>query len=216
MSRKQLLFASLIRRPGTLGGAIISTGPTNVSSASRPRSDALAASLAGALVLSGGALLLCGCAVSDSVRAAQAGRTAVTSITSQSAAAAADVNAALAAESSNERRVLRPDPAYAVLPRYSGTLGGRRIEVRLGPKPAGADSDDVGGWHGEYHEVGGQRAILLAGDVDGTTLTLEESDDGTRISGVWVGQFQRDGSLIGERSEVDGSRAQPVDLRPVR
>lgn len=108
---------------------------------------------------------------------------------------------------------LRADPRYASAPRYVGTLDHTPIEVRIGPKPAG-DDEGVGGWQGEYRNLRTGAVRRLAGDRDGTTLTLEESDDGTRISGVWVGQFQHDGSVIGERTEPDGSRERAFDLRP--
>ena len=58
--------------------------------------------------------------------------------------------------------------------------------------------------------------ILLAGDRSGDTLELEESDDGTNITGVWVGQFDSAGNLSATRMNPDQSDQQPVELRPVK
>jgi hypothetical protein len=105
---------------------------------------------------------------------------------------------------------LRPNPAYANLPHYLGSLGGRKIEMRLGLKPDGS------GVHGEYHFVDDPAMILLAGDLDGTTLEVEESNDGTHITGNWVGRFNPDGSASGERMNDDDSNPQPFTLTPVK
>lgn len=111
---------------------------------------------------------------------------------------------------------LSPDPAFARYPEYRGTLGGRRIVLRIGVKP-----DDPEGLNGEYAFLAGDgdarpgAVILIAGARDGETLTLEESDDGVRISGQWVGLYAADGSLSGERMNNDESVSTPFDLRPV-
>ena len=47
--------------------------------------------------------------------------------------------------------------------------------------------------------------ILIAGDRDGDTLEIEESNDGTHITGNWVGKFAADGSVAGERMNADDS-----------
>ncbi|WJF89008.1 hypothetical protein QS306_07565 [Paraburkholderia bonniea] len=104
---------------------------------------------------------------------------------------------------------LRPDPAFAKLPRYTGTLGNRPIVLRLGAK-----TDEPSGVHGEYQFVDSGATILIAGDRDGDTLEVEESDDGTQITGNWVGKFAADGSLAGTRMNVDDSDPQPFALRP--
>lgn len=105
---------------------------------------------------------------------------------------------------------LKPNPEFAKFPSYAGTLGSRRIVLRLGPK-----TDDPSGVHGEYQFADTGEVILIAGDREGDTLEVEESNDGTRITGNWVGKFAPDGSVQGDRMNVDDSDPQPFDLHPV-
>ncbi|WP_175964448.1 hypothetical protein [Burkholderia pyrrocinia] len=104
-------------------------------------------------------------------------------------------------------RPLRPNPEFARLPRYEGTLGDRPIVVHLGPKT------DEEGVHGEYQFADTGEVVLLAGDRDGDTLEIEESNDGTNISGVWIGRFDATGDLKADRMNSDESDPQPVVLR---
>ncbi|SAK75349.1 hypothetical protein AWB82_04772 [Caballeronia glebae] len=104
---------------------------------------------------------------------------------------------------------LTPNPEYARFPRYIGTLGDRQIEMKIGAK-----TDEPSGVHGEYKFAGSPNVILVAGDRDGDTLEIEESNDGTHITGNWVGKFAADGSVSGERMDPDDSNGQPFDLRP--
>jgi hypothetical protein len=105
---------------------------------------------------------------------------------------------------------LKPSPEFAKFPRYAGTLGQRQIVLRLGPK-----TDDPSGVHGEYQFTDTGEVILIAGDRDGDTLEVEESNDGTHITGNWVGKFAADGSVAGDRMNVDDSEPQPFDLHPL-
>ncbi|HTR09150.1 MAG TPA: hypothetical protein VMJ11_21355 [Paraburkholderia sp.] len=107
---------------------------------------------------------------------------------------------------------LKPNPEFAGLPKYVGTLGKRQIVMRLGPKTG---DDDPSGVHGEYQFTDTGEVILIAGDRDGTTLEAEDSNDGTHITGNWVGTFDEDGSLSGERMEPDDSNPVPFDLKPL-
>ena len=107
-------------------------------------------------------------------------------------------------------RPLTPNPAYARFPRYVGTLGDKQIEMKLGAK-----TDERTGVHGEYRFAGASTVILVAGDRDGDTLEIEESSDGTHITGNWVGKFAADGSVSGERMNADDSNPVPFDLKPV-
>jgi hypothetical protein len=104
---------------------------------------------------------------------------------------------------------LEPNPEFADFPRYAGTLGSRRIVLRLGKK-----TDDPSGVHGEYQFADTGEVVLVAGDREGDVLEIEESNDGTTITGNWVGRFSADGTLAGDRMNVDDSEPQPFDLRP--
>lgn len=104
---------------------------------------------------------------------------------------------------------LRPNPAFAQYPRYEGMLDGRQIVLRIGVNPE--DPEEL---NGEYQFLPNGPVILIAGGRDGNNLTLEESDDGTEISGQWVGFYATDGSLSGERMNVDQSDSRPFALKP--
>jgi hypothetical protein len=105
---------------------------------------------------------------------------------------------------------LKPNPEFARFPRYVGMLGKRQIVMRLGPK-----TDDPSGVHGEYQFTDTGEIILVAGDHEGTTFEGEESNDGTHITGNWVGTFSPDGTLSGERMEVDDSNPVDFQLKPL-
>ncbi|MEX3632955.1 hypothetical protein [Paraburkholderia sp. BR14320] len=105
---------------------------------------------------------------------------------------------------------LKPSPEFAKFPRYVGTLGARPIVLRLGSK-----TDDPSGVHGEYQYTDNGEVILIAGDRVGDTLEVEESNDGTHITGNWVGKFAADGSLEGDRMNVDDSNPQEFNLKPL-
>jgi hypothetical protein len=105
---------------------------------------------------------------------------------------------------------LKPSAEFAKFPRYAGMLGARQIVLRLGPK-----TDDPSGVHGEYQFTDNGAVILIAGDRTDDTLEVEESNDGTHITGNWVGKFAADGTLTGERMNVDDSNPQEFDLRPL-
>ena len=107
---------------------------------------------------------------------------------------------------------LVPNPEFAHFPRYAGMLGSRRIVLRLGKK---ADADDPTGVHGEYQFVDTGEVVRVAGDRAGDVLEIEESNDGTTITGNWVGRFAADGSLAGDRMNIDDSDPQPFALRPL-
>ncbi|ANB72889.1 hypothetical protein AYM40_11305 [Paraburkholderia phytofirmans OLGA172] len=109
---------------------------------------------------------------------------------------------------------LKPSPEFAKFPRYAGMLGARQIVLLLGAK-TGDPADDSAGVHGEYQYTDTGEVILIAGDRDGDTLEVEESNDGTHITGNWVGKFAADGSVAGDRMNVDDSDPQPFDLKPL-
>jgi hypothetical protein len=104
---------------------------------------------------------------------------------------------------------LHPDPAFASLPRYEGTIGHRVIVLHLGKK---TDPEDAGGLHGEYQFQDTGQVLLVAGDEGDGVLELDESDDGTRISGQWVGKLAADGTFKGVWSNVDESVTESIEL----
>ena len=135
-----------------------------------------------------------------------------------SAARAADTSDGLRAHGTDKAietlalppaKPLTPNPEYAHFPVYIGTLGDKQIEMKIGAK-----TDEASGVHGEYRFAGSPVVFLVAGDRDGDTLEIEESNDGTHITGNWVGKFAADGSVSGERMYADDSDPLPFDLRP--
>jgi hypothetical protein len=105
---------------------------------------------------------------------------------------------------------LAPNPAFAHFPAYDGTLGSRRIVLRLGRKPG----DDPTAVQGEYQFADTGEVVLVAGDRVDDILEIEESTDGTTITGNWAGRFSPDGSVSGDRMNADDSNPVPFDLHP--
>lgn len=102
-------------------------------------------------------------------------------------------------------------PEYAALPAYTGTLGDQSIRLRLGPKPDERDSV-----HGEYILGTAPGVRLLAGEYEGDTFLMEESDDGTRVSGDWEGTIDATGTVRGTWSDpYDPSVSLPFVIRPL-
>ncbi|TMS58851.1 hypothetical protein MW7_009130 [Imbroritus primus] len=106
---------------------------------------------------------------------------------------------------------LAPEPAYARYPQYKGTIGDVPIRMRLGPKPDERDSV-----HGEYH-YGTSRAVQrVAGEYADGTFLMEESDDGTTVTGMWEGQIDARGVVRGQWTDAfDRRRILPFVLVPV-
>ncbi|WP_394780475.1 hypothetical protein [Undibacterium sp.] len=87
-----------------------------------------------------------------------------------------------------------------------GKLGDDAVQMRLQPKVEDADSVE-----GEYFIFGKGSKILLAGEVSGTALSMEESEDGIDVSGQWDGKL--DGkTLRGTWVSDDGSVSKPFVL----
>jgi hypothetical protein len=87
-----------------------------------------------------------------------------------------------------------------------GKLGDKSIQMRLRPKE---QVDE--GLEGEYFYFGRSTKILLAGEADGDDLMMEESENGTDVSGQWEGKRQGD-ALRGTWTSADGSVTRPFDL----
>ncbi|MHA6845209.1 hypothetical protein [Ralstonia syzygii] len=108
-------------------------------------------------------------------------------------------------------RVLQPQPEYARYPVYTGTLGEVPIHMRLGAKPGEIDSV-----HGEYVAGKGPGVRLVTGEYENGGFLMEESDDGTHVTGTWEGAIDTRGVVRGTWTDVahDG-RTLPFVLRPV-
>ena len=90
-----------------------------------------------------------------------------------------------------------------------GTLGDAQIQMKLQPK-----ADPAEGIEGEYIVFGRSGHILLAGETESGGLLMEESENGTDVSGQWEGQH--DGTAVrGTWQSADGSVSKPFVLSPV-
>lgn len=112
-----------------------------------------------------------------------------------------------------------PAPALTVAPAISaiflkpvllrGTLGDVNVQVHIRPKE---QIDE--GIEGEYFIFGNSLKILLAGEIEGDILFMEESENGTNISGQWDGKLEGD-TLAGTWMSADGSFTKPFSLKVV-
>lgn len=91
-----------------------------------------------------------------------------------------------------------------------GTLGNAQMQASLRTK---AEMED--GVEGEYFVFGGSGIVLLAGEVEGDDVFLEESENGTDVSGQWDGKLAGD-TITGEWQSVDGKTRKPFSLKIVR
>lgn len=87
-----------------------------------------------------------------------------------------------------------------------GQIDGRQIQLSLQPKK----NED--GLEGRYFFFGGSPEILVAGEVDGDDLLMEESVNGKDVSGQWEGHRQGQ-SITGTWSNADGSVNKPFALQ---
>ncbi len=87
-----------------------------------------------------------------------------------------------------------------------GQIDGREIQLALQPKK----NED--GLEGRYFFFGGSPEILVAGEVEGDDLIMEESVNGKDVSGQWEGH--REGqSITGTWSSADGAVTKPFALQ---
>ncbi|HYD95502.1 MAG TPA: hypothetical protein VEC01_09260 [Noviherbaspirillum sp.] len=91
-----------------------------------------------------------------------------------------------------------------------GTLGAEQVQVNLRTK---AEFED--GIEGDYFIFGSSHRVLLAGEIEGEEFFLEESVNGTDVSGQWEGKMAGD-TISGEWQSVDGKLSKPFQLRVVR
>ena len=91
-----------------------------------------------------------------------------------------------------------------------GTLGTDSVQVNLRTK---AEFED--GIEGDYFVFGSSQKVFLAGEIEGEVLFLEESANGTDVSGQWEGKLAGD-AITGEWQSTDGKISKPFQLRVVR
>jgi hypothetical protein len=90
-----------------------------------------------------------------------------------------------------------------------GQLADAKVQVNLRFK-----ADIADGVEGDYFLFGRSQKILLAGEIDADELALEESENGTDVSGQWNGTF--DGKVLsGTWQSADGSVSKPFELTVV-
>ncbi|WP_420993864.1 hypothetical protein ACKI2N_008955 [Cupriavidus sp. 30B13] len=107
-------------------------------------------------------------------------------------------------------RPLAPRPEYASLPVYVGTLGDQPVRLRIGPKPDERDSV-----HGEY-SVGPGGVRLLAGEYENGGFLMEESSDGTHVTGNWEGAIDAAGAVRGHWTDpANPAIVLPFMIRPL-
>jgi hypothetical protein len=87
-----------------------------------------------------------------------------------------------------------------------GEIDGRRIQLSLQPKK----NED--GLEGRYFFFGDSADILVAGEVEGDDLVMEESLNGRDVSGQWEGHRQGK-TIAGTWSSADGSVTKPFSLQ---
>lgn len=107
--------------------------------------------------------------------------------------------------------VLQPQPDYAKYPVYTGVIGDMPIRMRLGRKTGEIDSV-----HGEYVPGNAAGVRLVTGEYENGGFLMEESDDGTHVTGTWEGAIDGHGVVRGTWTDVghDGHTL-PFVLRPV-
>jgi hypothetical protein len=107
--------------------------------------------------------------------------------------------------------ILMPRPEYAKYPVYTGTIGDKPVRLRVAPK---ADTRDS--LQGEYTIGDGKGVRLLSGEWQDGSFLMEESDDGTRVSGNWEGQIDQQGAVRGTWTDaIHPDIVLPFLIRPL-
>lgn len=91
-----------------------------------------------------------------------------------------------------------------------GRLGDAQVQFNLRPK-----TEFEGGVEGDYFVFGSSAKVLLAGEYEGEEVFLEESENGTDVSGQWNGKLSASG-FSGEWQSADGTVTRPFALTAVR
>lgn len=106
---------------------------------------------------------------------------------------------------------LAPRAEYAKLPVYVGNVGDKPVRLRVGPKTDTRDS-----LQGEYSTGDAKGVRLLSGEWDNGAFLMEESDDGTRVSGNWEGQIDQNGAVRGTWTDAfNPAIVLPFFIRPL-
>lgn len=106
---------------------------------------------------------------------------------------------------------LAPRQEFAKLPVYVGKVGDKPVRLRIGPKPDERDS-----LRGEYTANGVPGVRLLAGEWEDGSFLMEESDDGTRVSGNWEGTIDASGAVHGTWTDAfNPANVLPFVIRPL-
>ncbi|MBC3933550.1 hypothetical protein [Undibacterium curvum] len=125
------------------------------------------------------------------------------------AANATQVQAAAAESVPATATVQHPVLKHAV--EFSGMLGKQAVHVFLRPK-----KDEIDGLEGYYTlNTSGKtpaKRILLAGELAGDRISLEESQDGTEVSGQWDAEL-KGGQLTGSWLSADGNTSMEFVLK---
>ncbi|CAN5465536.1 hypothetical protein BH10PSE17_BH10PSE17_21660 [soil metagenome] len=106
-----------------------------------------------------------------------------------------------------------PDPDPDVTTLYRGIVGDDRVQMALSAKP-----DEIESFSGHYFIFGGGRNITVAGEIEGENFYMEESEDGTVVSGAWDGKLTvEDGRavIVGVWRNVDETSTRPFKLERV-
>ncbi len=125
------------------------------------------------------------------------------------AASATQVQAAAAESAPATATVQHPVLKHAV--EFSGMLGKQAVHVFLRPK-----KDEIDGLEGYYTLTTNSKTppkrILLAGELAGDRISLEESQDGTEVSGQWDAEL-KGGLLTGSWLSADGNTSMEFVLK---
>jgi hypothetical protein len=91
-----------------------------------------------------------------------------------------------------------------------GTLGNDQVQASLRAK---ADPNE--GFEGDYFLFGHSQKVLLAGEIEGADIFMEESINGTDVSGQWNGKL--DGNVVsGTWQSADGLVTKPFTIKIMR
>ncbi len=102
-------------------------------------------------------------------------------------------------------KLLQAGPVF-----FRGTLGEDQLQANLRAKA------DIGeGFEGDYFLFGHSQKVLLAGEIDGDDIFMEESVNGTDVSGQWNGKLDGD-VASGTWQSADGLVTKPFTMKIVR